>query len=162
MLRISSPIAFVEPMLAEARTALVRLYTALRGTETAGEPLDWNEAHAGRFKAAMDDDCNTAEAVAVLFELAHEIGRGRREFASQLRALGGILGILQRDPQEFLQAGGPGGSGLSDEEIQKRIEARLAARRCKDYAEADRIRKALETAGVILEDGPQGTTWRRA
>lgn len=156
-----SPIAFLEPMLGEARTALARLYTALRDAPPAGEALDWHEAHARRFKAAMDDDCNTAEAVAVLFELAHEIGRGKREFASQLRALGGILGILQRDPQEFLQAGGSRDS-FSDPDILQRIEARLAARKARDYAEADRIRKELESSGVILEDGPNGTTWRRA
>ena len=155
-----SPIAFTEPMLGEARVALARLYTALRDTTSEGEPLDWNEAHAVRFKAAMDDDCNTSEAVAVLFDLAHEIGRGRREFAPQLRALGDVLGILQRNPREFLQAGP--GNAPSDKDVQEKIEARLAARKNKNYAEADRIRKELEASGVILEDGPGGTTWRRA
>ena len=82
------------------------------------------------------------------------------ELAAQLKALGGILGLLQRDPQAFLQAG-PSGT-LSDKDIQDRIEARLAARKQKNYFEADRIRKELEAAGVILEDGPQGTSWRRA
>ena len=155
-----SPIAFVESMLEGARSALARLYIALHDVAPDGGAPDWNEPHARRFKAAMDDDCNTSGAVAVLFELAHEIGRGKREFAPQLRALGGILGILQRDAEAFLQAG-PGGA-LSDQDIQQRIEARLAARKNKNYAEADRIREELEVAGVNLEDGPEGTTWRRA
>jgi cysteinyl-tRNA synthetase len=155
-----SPIALVEPMLAESRTALARLYTALRDAVPEGGPLDWNEAHAVRFKAAMDDDFNTAEAVAELFNLANEIGRGKKALAAQLKGLGGILGILQREPRAFLQAGP--GSALADKDIEDQIEARLAARKTKNYAEADRIRKQLEAAGVVLEDGAKGTTWRRA
>ena len=138
---------------------MTRLYTALKGFSGAAA-VDWNEAHAGRFKAAMDDDFNTAEAVAELHSLANEALKGNERAASQLKGLGGILGLLQRDPQAFLQSG-PGGA-FTDKDIQGRIEARLAARKQKNYAEADRIRKELESAGVILEDGPTGTTWRRA
>jgi cysteinyl-tRNA synthetase len=108
----------------------------------------------------MDDDFNTPEAVAELHQLANAAFRGEAVAAQQLRALGGVLGLLQRDADAFLQSA-PGGA-LSDAQIRERIEARLAARKAKNYAEADRIRKGLEAAGVILEDGPQGTTWRKA
>ncbi len=154
-----SPIAFMEPILGDARTALARLYTALRGTAPEGESLDWNESHAQRFKAAMDDDFNTSEAVAELQLLANQVFSGDAKAATQLKALGGILGILQRDPQAFLQSGR--GAGPSDRDIQAKIDARLTARKQKNYAEADRIRKDLEDAGVILEDAANGTTWRR-
>ena len=155
-----SAMTYSDAHLNDAKTALTRLYTALRGAAPGKTAPDWSEPHAVRFKAAMDDDFNTAEAVAELFNLANEIGRGKMELAAQLKALGGILGLLQRDPQAFLQAG-PSGT-LSDKDIQDRIEARLAARKQKNYFEADRIRKELEAAGVILEDGPKGTSWRRA
>ena len=155
-----SPLNYSDAHMTDARHALARLYTALKGVSSADAKVDWNEPHARRFKAAMDDDFNTAEAVAELFNLANEIGRGKNALATQLRALGGILGILQREPQAFLQSGPRG--ALADKDIQNRIEARLAARKQKNYAEADRIRKELEAAGVVLEDGPKGTTWRRA
>ena len=106
----------------------------------------------------MDDDFNTPEAVAELFNLANEIGRGRKELAPQLKSLGGILGLLQRDPQVFLQ----GRAGSGDKDIQAKIDARLAARKARNYAEADRIRNELEASGIVLEDGSNGTTWRRA
>ena len=154
-----SAMNYSDAQLHDAKAGLTRLYTALKGVAAEINTPDWNEPHARRFKAAMDDDVNTAEAVAELFNLAAEIGRGNKALAPQLRALGGILGLLQRDPQAFLQAG-PGGV-LSDKDIQERIEARLDARRQKNFAEADRIRRELESAGVILEDGPKGTTWRR-
>jgi cysteinyl-tRNA synthetase len=98
--------------------------------------------------------------VAELHKLANEVFRGDAAAARQLRALGSVLGLLQRDAEAFLQSS-PEGS-LSDAEIRQRIDARLAARKARNYPEADRIRQGLEAAGVILEDGPQGTTWRRA
>ena len=104
----------------------------------------------------MDDDFGTPEAVAVLFELAHEIGRGRRELAPQLRALGGVLGLLQRDADEFLRG------GQQDDWIAGRIAAREAARKRKDFSAADDIRRELLEKGIVLEDSPGGTTWRRA
>jgi cysteinyl-tRNA synthetase len=154
-----SPLNYSDAHLADARHALARLYTALKGVAPAAAKVDWNEPHAARFKAALDDDFNTPEAVAELQLLANLAFGGDAKAALQLKALGGILGLLQREPQAFLQAGP--GSAPSDSGIRERIEARLAARRGKNYAEADRIRKDLEAAGVILEDGPQGTTWRR-
>ncbi len=155
-----SELSFSDAQLNDAKAALTRLYTALSDFSFGEYEIDWSDPYARRFKDAMDDDFNTPEAVAVLFDLANEIGRGRKALAAQLRALGGILGLLQRDPRSYLQAGS--GSGPADQEIQEMIEARLAARKGGNYAEADRIRKALESSGVILEDGPRGTAWRRA
>ena len=154
-----SPLNHSDVHLQDAKVALTRLYTALKGAPAGDAKVDWNETHAQRFKAAMDDDFGTPEAVAVLFDLANEVNRGRDALAGQLRALGGVLGILQRDPQVFLQSGS--GSGLSNAQIEARIEARLAARKAKDYAQADLIRKALADLGVILEDASGKTTWRR-
>jgi cysteinyl-tRNA synthetase len=153
-----SPLNYSDVHLEDAKAALTRLYTALRNYSLKDTQPDWAEPHAQRFKAAMDDDFNTAEAVAELQKLANLANTGDPAAARQLRALGAVLGLLQRDPQAFLQ----GGSGAADKDIQGKIDARLAARKAKNYAEADRIRKELEAAGVILEDGPRGTTWRRA
>jgi len=152
-----SAMTYSDEHLNDAKSALTRLYTALRDAAPGNAAPDWSEPHAARFKAAMDDDFNTAEAVAELFNLANEIGRGRKTLATQLKALGGVLGLLQRDPRAFLQ----GGTGPAGKDIQARIDARLAARKAGNYADADRIRKELEASGVILEDGPEGTTWRR-
>ena len=121
--------------------------------------IDWNDPFAARFKAAMDEDFGTPEAVAVLFELASEVNRTQSpERAGLLRALGGCIGLLQDDPQGFLQAG----SALDADAIQAQIEARAAAKAAKDWAEADRIRKALLEQGVVLKDSPTGTTWEMA
>jgi len=110
----------------------------------------------------MDDDFNTPEAVAVLFDLANEVNRTQSvEAAAQLKALAGILGLLQRDAQEFLQGSTTAG-GLDDAAINAQIEARIAAKKAKNFAEADRIRRALLEAGGVLEGTPQGTSWRRA
>jgi len=154
-----SPLNHSDAHLDDAKAALTRLYTALKGFDGVGK-VDWNEPHAQRFKAAMDDDFNTAEAVAELFNLANEIGRGKKELMPQLKGLGGVLGLLERSAEAFLQAGR--GGGMADSDIAAKIQARLDARKAKNYAEADRIRKELESAGIILEDGPTGTTWRRA
>jgi cysteinyl-tRNA synthetase len=155
-----SPLNHSDHHLQDAKGALTRLYTALKAAPVASADVDWNEAHAQRFKAAMDDDFGTPEAVAILFDLANEVNKGRRELAGQLKALGGMLGLLQRDAQSFLQAGGEG--KLSDADIETKIDARLAARKAKDYAEADRIRKELADLGVVLEDAAGATTWRRS
>ena len=109
----------------------------------------------------MDDDFNTPEAVATLFDLANEVNRTQSAAAAaQLEALAGVLGLLQRDPQVFLQGVGSEG-GLDDAAINALIEARIAAKKAKNFAEADRIRKELLEAGIVLEDSASGTTWRR-
>ncbi len=154
-----SPLNYSDVHMHDARGALTRLYTALKGADVDEAEVDWKESHAQRFEQAMDDDFGTPEAVAVLFELANEINRGRSELAPQLRALGKILGVLQRDPKEFLQ--GRLAGRLDEAEIERRIAERAALKRAKDYGGADRVRAALLEAGVILEDSAAGTSWRR-
>jgi cysteinyl-tRNA synthetase len=161
-----SPLNYSDQHLDDAKQALTRLYTALRGAPATTATIDWNHPQAARFKAAMDDDFGTAEAFAVLFELANEANKGNTESITLLKSLGGVLGLLQRNAEDFLQ----GRSGNNSEEtfiesLGKSIEAliidRANAKKAKDFAEADRIRKALTEAGIALEDTPQGTTWRR-
>ena len=158
-----SPLNYSDVHLDDARHALTRLYTALKGVEAAAVSADWSEAHALRFRAALDDDFNTPEAVAVLFDLAGEVNRSRDPVvAGQLKALAGVLGLLERDPVSYLQATPAGDGELSPEQIESMIAARAAAKKGKDFAEADRIRSELTAAGIVLEDSAQGTTWRRA
>ncbi len=161
-----SPLNYDDEHLQNARGALTRIYTALRGLPEA-EPAG-GEVYVERFHAAMDDDFNTPEALAVLFDLVREINRVRLEderaaagLGAELRRLGGILGIVQGDAEQFLR-GASGGEGLSDAEIDDLILRRSEARKSKDWAEADRIRDQLQAGGVVLEDAAGKTTWRRA
>jgi cysteinyl-tRNA synthetase len=150
-----SPLNYSDAHLEDAKSALARLYTALKDAPAVASGIDWNEPHARRFKQAMDDDFGTPDAVAVLFELANRINSGEKALAPQLRALGGVLGLLQRDAQHYLQG------GETPAWIAEAIAAREAARKRKDYAEADRIRKDLLAKGIVLEDVGGRTTWRR-
>ncbi|HET8746163.1 MAG TPA: cysteine--tRNA ligase [Ramlibacter sp.] len=151
-----SPLNYSDVHLEDARGALKRLYTALDSVAPAPVQIDWNEPFAARFKAAMDNDFGTPEAVAVLFELAAEVNRTRSpERAGLLKALGATLGILQGDPKAFLRAG----AALDEATIQQQIDARAAAKKAKDFAAADRIRQELLDQGIVLKDSPTGTTW---
>ena len=153
-----SPLQYSDAHLNDARAALKRLYTALASVPPASIQLDWTTPEAARFKAAMDEDFGTPEAVAVLFDLASEVNRSQSaQLSGLLKALGGVLGLLQADPQQFLQAG----VSLDEATIQSRIEARAAAKKAKDFAQADAIRQELAAQGIVLKDGAGGTTWER-
>jgi cysteinyl-tRNA synthetase len=156
-----SPLNYSDQHLDDARQALTRLYTALKGIDAVSTDIDWTGAYAARFREAMDDDFNTPEAVAVLFELANEVNRTRAPAdAGLLKTLANVLGLLQREPGEFLQSL-PGASALDPKQIDEYIAARVQARKSKNFAEADRIRKLLLDNGIVLEDTAQGTLWRR-
>ncbi len=167
-----SPLNYSEEHLQHARQAVTRLYLSLRDLEARPEAID--AAAEARFRAAMDDDFNTPEALAVLFDLAHEVNRLRgaeparaARLGASLRGLAGPLGLLQRAPDEYLQRGGTDatgvapGAGLSDADVEALVAQRSAARVRKDWAESDRLRATLTGHAVILEDGPDGTRWRR-
>ena len=153
-----SQMNFSDAHLDDAKQALTRLYTALKGSREKETALDWNAPHARRFKEAMDDDFGTPEAVAVLHDLASEAFQRRAGAAAQLKALGGVLGILQRDAEKFLQGES---QLLPAEEIERRIAARQQARLRKDFKAADDLRRELLDKGIVLEDSGSSTTWRR-
>ncbi len=145
--------------LDDARNSLRRLYTALSLVPPAAITLDWTQPFAARFKAAMDDDFGTPEAVAVLFDLASEVNKtGSPDLAGLLKALGACLGLLQADPKGFLQAG----ATLDQPAIEALIALRAQAKTAKNFAQADRIRQELLAGGVVLKDSPIGTTWEAA
>jgi len=153
-----SPLNYSDVHLNDARSALKRLYTALDTVTPAQRAIDWHNPYAARFKAAMDEDFGTPEAVAVLFDLASEVNRSQSaELAGLLKALGGVLGLLQSEPRAFLQ----GGDSADEGAIQAQIQARAAAKTAKNFAEADRIRNDLLAQGIVLKDSPTGTTWER-
>jgi cysteinyl-tRNA synthetase len=175
-----SPLDYSDENLQGAKAALTRLYLALKDlpathrdvqvSREAGSrerPADGTAALDERFHAAMDDDFNTPGALAVLFELARDINKLREEgklteaapLGTALRRLGGILGLLQREPQAFLRGGTA--DGLTDEQIEALIARRTATRQGRNWAESDRIRDELKAQGIILEDTGGKTAWRR-
>lgn len=161
-----SQLNYSEENLKQARTALERLYTALRGTDANAAPAG-GEAFEARFREAMDDDFNTPEAYSALFDLAREVNRLKGEdmaaasgMAAELRKLANVLGLLQQEPEQFLQGGAQVGDG-EVAEIEALIKQRNEARAAKDWALADAARDRLNEMNIVLEDGPQGTTWRR-
>lgn len=151
-----SPLNYSDAHLDDARASLKRLYTALELVKPAEVAIDWHDPFAARFKAAMDEDFGTPEAVAVLFELASEVNRSKSAVqAGLLKALGATLGLLQGEPSAFLQAG----VALAPLQIEDLIAQRAAAKAGKNFAEADRIRQELLARGIVLKDSPTGTTW---
>ena len=173
-----SALNYSDEQLDDAGVALTRLYTALRDVASTANTQPFEEEYKNRFEQAMDDDFNTPVAVAVLFDLARELNKTKghdetkaEHLAATLRGLAGLLGILQDDPELFLKAGvmvlqtadlDLRSSHVSDDVVAQQIQARLDAKKAKDWAMADKIRQDLAAQGVILEDSPDGTTrWRR-
>jgi len=161
-----SQLNYSEENLKQARTSLERLYTALRGTDSTAQPAG-GEAFEARFREAMDDDFNTPEAYSVLFDMAREVNRLKTEdlaaangLAAALRQLSGVLGLLEQEPEAFLQSGAQADDS-EVAEIEALIKQRNDARKSKEWALADQARDRLNEMGIVLEDGPQGTTWRR-
>ncbi|TXK92943.1 cysteine--tRNA ligase [Methylococcaceae bacterium CS4] len=162
-----SPLNYSDEQLDDAGAALTRLYTALRGVEIV---VDYAQTdYSVRFKQAMDDDFNTPVAVAVLFDMARELNKEKNndsglaaQLAGELKELSNVLGILQDDPESFLQAGDAvQEGGLGEQEIEQFIEQRKQAKQNKDWALADKIRDDLKEQGIVLEDVATGTSWRR-
>jgi cysteinyl-tRNA synthetase len=161
-----SPLNYSDAHLDDAKNALTRLYNALKDVQVDDKPIDWTEPYAQRFTEAMNDDFNTPLAIAALFDLVNEVNKTKSsEQARQLRSLAGIIGLLQRSPKQFLQADLSSGNQDVDfeAEVIVQIDARAAAKKSRNFAEADRIRADLLAKGIILEDKPGGLTeWRRA
>lgn len=163
-----SQVDYSEASLREAQSALDRFYQAIRGLSAEELKADGLcEQYSGRFKAAMSDDFNTPEALAVMFELVKALNIARQQqdqeqvrlLAGTLREMGAVLGILQNDPEQYFR--GAAQDGISDDEIETKIEERKRARENKDWAESDRIRDWLSEQGIVLDDGKAGTSWRR-
>jgi cysteinyl-tRNA synthetase len=155
-----SAINYSEDSLKEAHTKLERFYNALRGV-VVGEVADIDNEYSQRFHAAMDDDFNTPEAIAALFDLVRAVnkaeGAEQAALAGQLRYLAGVLGCLQSEPEAFLQSG----ADVDEAWIQEMISKRAEAKKAKDFATADQVRDELLAQGIVLRDGPEGTSWSK-
>jgi cysteinyl-tRNA synthetase len=167
------PINYSSAQLAQADETLAGLYRALKGAPVqAGAPGDYEREARAKFDAAMDDDFNTPDAMAVVQGVARDLNSAKAagatgraaEAARTILSMGRILGLFQQDPETYLKRGqASAGGGLSDDEIERLLAARRAARAARDFPESDRIREALGAAGVVLEDKPGGLTeWRRS
>tara|TARA_R110001599_G_scaffold96545_2_gene249622 strand:+ start:4819 stop:6225 length:1407 start_codon:yes stop_codon:yes gene_type:complete len=161
-----SPINYSVDSLTEARKSLTRLYTALEGVETDAVASSEASPYRERFTQVMDDDFNTPEALAVMFELAREVNRAKQEqpdeaarLGGELKQLGAILGLLQQAPQTFLKGTQQQGMPLSESEIEAKIAQRQEAKANKEFAQADAIRDELAALGIILKDSREGTSW---
>jgi len=167
-----SPLNYSQDNLEQGKASLTRLYTSLRGLAPFAPPGPECERYTTAFHAAMDDDFNTPEAIAVLFEMAREINKCREtdtglagRLAGCLHRLGGILGLLQVEPESYLREAATvqdtAAEDLTEAAVEALIGRRISAREQKDWAEADRLRDELEGYGIVLEDSAGGTTWRR-
>jgi cysteinyl-tRNA synthetase len=161
-----SQLNYSDQQLDLARSALIRLYSALLDIDVSEAPE--GTEYERRFETAMQDDFNTADALAVLFDVARELNRARTEqskeavaLAGLLKKLANIIGLLETDPAEFLQSS-VSQDGLSDEDIEQKIRQRHEAKKNKNWSSADQIRDELTTNGIILEDSAEGTRWRRS
>jgi len=156
-----SHVSYMDNSLDEAHSKLERFYNALQEANV-GDAADIDNEYSQRFHAAMDDDFNTPEAIAALFDLVREVNKTTGEeqlaLAGQLKYLGGVLGCLQADPQTFLQAG----AGDEAAWIEEMIAKRIAAKKAKDFATADAVRDELVAKGIVLKDGPEGTVWTKS